>query len=66
MTKANTARIVKRQRKAIAISALDNIGMELIKISGEIKPEAGIPGKWVQDNFKIIINEMKRVKMLIE
>lgn len=69
MTKASATRAIRKLNKDQAIKSLDHMIEQITKImldTNNIPEGKGVPGKWVSDNFKIVVNEIRRVRALIE
>lgn len=66
MSRGSLERNLRRVRYKNAVESLGKMVNEIAKVSANIKPESGIPGQWVIDNFKIITDEMARIKAFIE
>lgn len=66
MSRGSLERNLRRVRYKNAVESLGKMVNEIAKVSANIKPESGVPGQWVIDNFKIITDEMTRIKAFIE
>lgn len=66
MSRGSLERNLRRVRYKNAVESLGKMVNEIAKVSANIKPESGVPGQLVIDNFKIITDEMARIKAFIE
>jgi len=66
MSRGSLERNLRRVRHRNASESLGKMVMEISKVSANVKPESGVPGQWIIDNFKIITDEMTRIKAFID
>lgn len=66
MSRGSLERNLRRIRHKNASESLGKMVVEISKVSANVKPESGVPGQWVIDNFKIITDEMTRIKGFID